>query len=48
MSTRETMAPPRDAGDVEMLDPEVVRQVRELTALSLGRLARARGCRYLS
>lgn len=36
MSTGETMAPPRCAGEVEMLEPEVVRQVRELTALGWG------------
>ena len=36
MSTGETMSPPRHAEEVEMLEPEVVRQVRELTALGWG------------
>ncbi len=36
MSTDETMAPPRRAEEVEMVEPEVVRQIRELAALGWG------------
>lgn len=36
MSTGETMAPPRSAEEVEMVEPEVVRQMRELAALGWG------------
>lgn len=36
MSTGETMAPSRTAEEVEMVEPEVVRQMRALTALGWG------------
>jgi transposase len=36
MSTGETMTPPRAAGEVEMVEPEVVRQMRALSALGWG------------
>jgi transposase len=36
MSTDETMAPPRKAGEVEMVEPEVVRQMRALSELGWG------------
>lgn len=36
MSTGETMAPPRNAEEVEMVEPEVVRQMRGLSELGWG------------
>ena len=47
MSTDETMAPPRSAGEVEMVEPEVVRQLRELSGLGWGakRIAASWGSR---
>ncbi|UJR87352.1 Hypothetical protein I5071_1440 (plasmid) [Sandaracinus amylolyticus] len=36
MSTGETMAPPRKAEEVEMVEPEVVRQMRALSELGWG------------
>ncbi len=36
MSTDERMAPPRSAEEVQMVEPDVVRQMRELSALGCG------------
>jgi len=36
MSTGETMTPPRSAEEVEMIEPELVRQMRQLRALGWG------------